>query len=128
MFSDLMSMTFSVDIFTVCISVSMYSFVYLFIHIYVCASDDEEHQWYFRMDLFCLLIMFVFVCMYVCMYVCIYVCMYICILFPAIYGYKYYSYESILFHVSIGRRSHICSTEWGCGRGWEDIVGEARPC
>ena len=76
---------------------------------YVCASDDGEHQWYyFRMDL-CLLIMFVFVCMYVCMY--------ICILFPAIDGYKYYSYESILFHVPIGRWSQICSTEWGCGRG-----------
>ena len=36
-----------------------------------------------------LLIMFVFV--YVCM---LYVCMYVCILFPAIHGYKYYSYES----------------------------------
>jgi hypothetical protein len=33
--SDLMSMTFSVDIFTVCIYVRMYLFVYLYIHIYV---------------------------------------------------------------------------------------------
>ena len=49
----------------VCISVYM--------SMYVCASDDEEHQWYyFRMDL-CLRIMFVVVSMYVCMYVCIYV-------------------------------------------------------
>jgi hypothetical protein len=75
MFSDFMSMTFSVNIFIVCIHVSMYSFVYLDTHIcimYVCASDDGEHQWYFRMDL-CLLIMFVFVCMYVCMYVFLYV-------------------------------------------------------
>jgi hypothetical protein len=132
MFSEFMSMTFSVDIFTVFIYFSMYLFVYLYIHTYLCASDNEEHQWYyFRMDL-CLLIMFVFVSMYVCIYVCMYVCMYICMyiynLFPAIHGYKYNSYESILFHVPIGRRSQICSTGRGCGRGWEDIVGEARPC
>ena len=67
MFSEFMSMTFSVDMFTVFIYVSMYLFVYLYT--YLCASDDKEHQWYyFRMDL-CLLIMFVFVSMYVCMYV-----------------------------------------------------------
>ena len=122
-FSDLMSMTFSVDIFTVCIYVSMYSFVYLFIHIYVCLCI-----WWWGASVVLsygsiLLTNNVRICMYVCMYLC----MYICILFPAIHGYNYYSYESILFHVPIGKRSHICSREWGCGRGWEDIVGEARP-
>ena len=69
-------------------------YICMYISMYVCASVDEEHQWYFRMDLFCLLIMFVFVY--------IYVCMFICILFPAIHVYKYYSYESILFPVPIG--------------------------
>ncbi len=43
-------MTLSVDIFTVCIYVSMYLFVYLYIR-YLCMSVhlmmNEEHQWYF---------------------------------------------------------------------------------
>ena len=125
MFSDFMPMTFSVDIFTACIYVSMYLFIYLYT--YLCMSVHLMMRSisgrYFRMDL-CLLIMFVFVCMYVCMYVWMYVYMYF-ISFNS--SYKCYSYESILFHVPIGRRSHVCSTGRGCGRGWEDIVGEARP-
>ena len=66
MFSEFISMTFSVDIFTIFNYVSMYLFVYL----YICASNDEEHQWYyFRMDLLC---SYLYLCIYVCMYVCLY--------------------------------------------------------
>ena len=47
--------------------------LYICMHIsmYVFAADVEEHQWYFRMNLLCLLVMYIFVCMYVCIYVCI---------------------------------------------------------
>jgi hypothetical protein len=66
-------MTFSVDIFTVCIYVLAYVRLYIcmYISMYVCAADVEEHQWYFRMNLLCLLVMYIFVCMYVFIYVCI---------------------------------------------------------
>jgi len=74
MFSDLMSMTFSVEIFTVCIYVlaCIRLYICMYISMYVYAADVEEHQWYFRMNLLCLLVMYIFVlCMYVCIYVCI---------------------------------------------------------
>ena len=68
-----MSMTFSVEIFTVCIYVlaCIRLYICIYISMYVYAADVEEHQWYFRMNLFCLLVMYIFVCMYVCIYVCI---------------------------------------------------------
>ena len=121
-------MTFSVEIFTVCIFVLACVLLYIcmYISMYVFAADVEEHQWYLRMNLLCLLVMYIFVCMYyVCIYVyvivCICDCMYVyvhgLIPFPLIHVIKYYSYESILFHVPIGRRSQICNRERGCGRG-----------
>jgi hypothetical protein len=74
MFSDLMSMTFSVEIFTVCIYVVLACvrlYICMYISMYLYAVDIEEHQWYFRMNLLCLLEMYIFVCMYVFIYVCI---------------------------------------------------------
>ena len=73
MFSDFMSMTFSVEIFTVCIYVlaCVRLYICMYISMYVYAADIEEHQWYFRMNLLCLLVMYIFVCMYVFIYVCI---------------------------------------------------------
>ena len=77
MFSDLMSMTFSVEIFTVCIYVVLACvrlYICMYISMYVYAADVEEHQWYFRMNLS----MFtnnVRICIYVCIYVCMYICM-----------------------------------------------------
>ena len=71
MFSDFMSMTFSVEIFTVCIYVlaCVRLYICMYISMYVYAADVEEHQWYFRMNLLCLLVMYIFVCgMYLCMY------------------------------------------------------------
>ena len=70
MFSDLMSLTFSVEIFTVCIYVlaCVRLFICMCISMYVFAADVEEHQWYLRMNLLCLLVMYIFVCMYVCIY------------------------------------------------------------
>ena len=73
MFSDLMSMTFSVEIFTVYIYVlaCIRLYICMYISMYVFAADVEEHQWYFRMNLLCLLVMYIFVCMDVFIYVCI---------------------------------------------------------
>ena len=63
-------MTFSVEIFTACIYVlaCVHLYICMYISMYVCAADVEEHQWYFRMNLS----MFtnnVRICIYVCMYV-----------------------------------------------------------
>jgi hypothetical protein len=73
MFSDLMSMTFSVEIFTVCIYVlaCVRLYICMYISMYVYAADIEERQWYFRMNLLFLLVMYIFVCMYVFIYICI---------------------------------------------------------
>ncbi len=65
---------FSVEIFTVCIYVlaCVRLYICMYISMYVYEADVEEHQWYFRMNLLCLLVMYIFVlCMYVCIYVCI---------------------------------------------------------
>jgi len=71
-----MSMTFSVEIFTVCIYVlaCVHFYICMYISMYVYAADVEEHQWYFRLNLS----MFtnnVRICIYVCMYVHMYVYM-----------------------------------------------------
>ena len=129
MFSDFMSMTFSADIFTVCIYVlaCVRLYICMYISMYVFAADVDEHQWYFRMNLLCLLVMYIFVCTYVC--ICMYNWLYVCIC-AWVNSISFNSCSKVLFlrfPVPIGRRSPICSTGKGCGRGWEDIVGEARP-
>ena len=88
---------------------------------YVFAANDEEHSVVLSFESV-MLTNNVYSCMYVRIYLCVCDCMYVYvhsrfISFPIIHVIKYYYYESISLPVPIGRRSHICSREWGCGRG-----------
>jgi len=76
MFSDFMSMTFSVEIFTVCIYVlaCVRLYICMYISMYVYAADVEEHQVVLSYESF-LLTSNVYICMYVRMYLCMYMYM-----------------------------------------------------
>jgi hypothetical protein len=70
LFSDFMSMTFSVNIFAVlCIFVSMYLFVYLYKHICVCHLMMRSTSGTLYESI--MLTNYVLCIMYVCMYMCI---------------------------------------------------------
>ena len=115
MFSDLMSMTFSVEIFTVCIYVlaCVRLYICMYISMYVFAADVEEHQWYFRMNLS----MFtnnVRICIYVCMYV--------------IYFLQFMVVSIILtrvFFISCAYREEISDLQHGKGM-WPRLRGYCR--